>query len=73
MAHSYTPNSAIFRYEVDSIAYVENLLTNFEVAFTATAIFNTNSTLMIDLYPSKPASATAIVCDQMIFAKPNRD
>jgi hypothetical protein len=29
-------------------------------AFTATAIFNINSTLMIDLYPSKPASATAI-------------
>lgn len=31
-------------------------------AFTATAIFNINSTLIIDLYPSKPASATAIVC-----------
>ncbi|QDS73084.1 hypothetical protein FKW77_000172 [Venturia effusa] len=36
------------------------LILQFITAFTATAIFNINSTLMIDLYPSKPASATAI-------------
>jgi hypothetical protein len=36
------------------------ILTTMTAAFTATAIFNINSTLVIDLYPSKPASATAI-------------
>jgi len=36
------------------------LTLQFITAFTATAIFNINSTLMIDLYPSKPATATAI-------------
>jgi hypothetical protein len=36
------------------------LTLQFVIAFAATAIFNVNSTLMIDLYPSKPASATAI-------------
>jgi hypothetical protein len=38
------------------------LILQFLIAFSATSIFNINSTLMIDLYPSKPASATAIVC-----------
>jgi MFS family permease len=37
------------------------LVLQFLIAFTATSVFNINSTLMIDLYPSKPASATAIV------------
>ncbi|KAF1988093.1 MFS general substrate transporter [Aulographum hederae CBS 113979] len=36
------------------------LTLQFIIAFTATSVFNVNSTLMIDLYPSKPASATAI-------------
>ncbi|CCX34920.1 Similar to Probable transporter AQR1; acc. no. P53943 [Pyronema omphalodes CBS 100304] len=36
------------------------LILQFLIAFSATSIFNINSTLMIDLYPSKPASATAI-------------
>ena len=37
------------------------LVLQFLISFTATAVFNINSTMMIDLYPSKPASATAIV------------
>ncbi|KAF2673922.1 MFS general substrate transporter [Microthyrium microscopicum] len=36
------------------------LTLQFITAFTATAIFNINSTLMIDLYPSKASSATAV-------------
>lgn len=31
------------------------------VSFSATAVFNINSTMIVDLYPSKSASATAIV------------
>ena len=37
------------------------LTLQFLISFTATAVFNINSTMIIDLYPSKPASATAIV------------
>lgn len=37
------------------------LILQFITAFTATSIYIINSTLMIDLYPTKPASATAIV------------
>jgi uncharacterized protein involved in exopolysaccharide biosynthesis len=47
---------------------MKSILTISAVAFTATAIFNINSTLMIDLYPSKPASATAIVSDEITLA-----
>ncbi|KAI5778329.1 major facilitator superfamily domain-containing protein [Geopyxis carbonaria] len=36
------------------------LVIQFVIAFCATAVFNANSTLVIDLYPSKPASATAL-------------
>ncbi|KAF4449074.1 florfenicol exporter [Fusarium albosuccineum] len=32
----------------------------FLIAFTATAIFNINSTLLIDCFPDRPASATAL-------------
>jgi uncharacterized protein involved in exopolysaccharide biosynthesis len=46
------------------------LVMQFFIAFTATAIFNINSTLMIDLYPSKPASATAIVGSNHSFTFP---
>lgn len=42
-------------------------------AFSATAIFNINSTIMIDLYPSKPASATAIVRHPKSFLPANVD
>jgi MFS family permease len=36
------------------------LLLQFSIAFTATAIFNINSTLLIDCFQKQPASATAL-------------
>jgi hypothetical protein len=54
--------------QIDLRVYMKSVLTISAVAFTATAIFNINSTLMIDLYPSKPASATAIVSNELTLA-----
>lgn len=36
------------------------LILQFIIAFTATAIFNINSTVLIDCFPDRPASATAL-------------
>ncbi|KAL5356158.1 major facilitator superfamily domain-containing protein [Aspergillus floccosus] len=36
------------------------LVLQFIIAFTATAIFNVNSTVLIDCFPDRPASATAL-------------
>ncbi|KAL2840497.1 major facilitator superfamily domain-containing protein [Aspergillus pseudoustus] len=36
------------------------LVLQFVIAFTATAIFNINSTVLIDCFPDRPASATAL-------------
>jgi MFS family permease len=36
------------------------LILQFLIAFSATAIFNINSTLLIDCFPERPASATAL-------------
>ncbi|KAI9876711.1 MAG: hypothetical protein M1830_005891 [Pleopsidium flavum] len=36
------------------------LVLQFFIAYTATAVFNLNSVLMVDLYPGKAASATAV-------------
>ncbi|KAL2849736.1 major facilitator superfamily domain-containing protein [Aspergillus pseudodeflectus] len=45
---SYTPNLAA------------PLILQFLIAFTSTAIFNINSTVLIDSFPDRPASATAL-------------
>ncbi|KIV99861.1 uncharacterized protein PV09_08529 [Verruconis gallopava] len=55
----FSISTAIYGFSVEWIIFIP-LTFQFLTAFTATAIFNINSTLMIDLYPAKPASATAI-------------
>ncbi|KAL4740274.1 major facilitator superfamily domain-containing protein [Aspergillus similis] len=48
----------LHRYFTPNIA--APLILQFIIAFTATAIFNINSTVLVDCFPDRPASATAL-------------
>ncbi|VUC30109.1 unnamed protein product [Clonostachys rosea] len=48
----------LHRFQSSNLA--AHLILQFFIAFTSTAIFNVNSTMLIDCFPDRPASATAL-------------
>lgn len=52
--------TALYGYSLNLEIIALPLVLQFFIAYTATAVFSSNSALVIDLYPGKSASATAV-------------
>ncbi|KAF7864300.1 uncharacterized protein EAF02_010268 [Botrytis sinoallii] len=52
--------TALYGYSLNLEIIALPLVLQFFIAYTATAVFSSNSALIIDLYPGKSASATAV-------------
>jgi MFS family permease len=72
-AYGWTTNLMIaiplvLQFISKSMAHIHQIYSNrLQVAFAATNIFTMNSTLLIDLYPGKPATATAMVSECFLY------
>ncbi|QSZ30773.1 hypothetical protein DSL72_000331 [Monilinia vaccinii-corymbosi] len=53
-------STALYGYSIQLEMIALPLVLQFFIAYTATAVFSLNSALIIDLYPGKSASATAV-------------
>ncbi|TGO61701.1 hypothetical protein BCON_0025g00280 [Botryotinia convoluta] len=56
----FVVTTALYGYSLSLEIIALPLVLQFFIAYTATAVFSSNSALIIDLYPGKSASATAV-------------
>ncbi|THV47314.1 hypothetical protein BGAL_0319g00050 [Botrytis galanthina] len=56
----FVVTTALYGYSLNLEIIALPLVLQFFIAYTATAVFSSNSALIIDLYPGKSASATAV-------------